>query len=128
MIRLCWRALSVLFVALGLIGAVLPGLPTTVFMLLALWAAGHGWPALAEWLLNHPRFGPPLQRWQQQRAVPRQAKWAALLGMTLSALLLWWAPLPWWLQCGLWSLMAVVLVWLWTRPEGRMAHEHVEND
>ena len=44
------------------IGAVLPGLPTVPFLLVAAWAGGKGWPALEVKLLNHPRYGPTLRR------------------------------------------------------------------
>ena len=50
---LFWRSLVVIFVTLGFIGAVLPGMPTTVFLILATWAASKGWPQMDEWLLNH---------------------------------------------------------------------------
>lgn len=54
---LCWRSLAMLFVLLGMIGVVVPGMPTVVFLLLAAWAGSHGWPQLERWLLQHPRHG-----------------------------------------------------------------------
>ena len=39
---LFWRSLVIVFVVLGFIGAVLPGMPTTVFLILAAWAASKG--------------------------------------------------------------------------------------
>ena len=54
---LFWRSLVVLFLVLGFIGALLPGMPTTVFLILAAWAASKGWPEVDAWLLNHPKYG-----------------------------------------------------------------------
>ena len=39
---LAWRLLAVLFVGLGLLGVIVPGMPTTVFMLLAMWRQAMG--------------------------------------------------------------------------------------
>jgi uncharacterized membrane protein YbaN (DUF454 family) len=79
-----WRTLAVVCVVLGMIGVVLPGLPTVPFLLAAAWAGGRGWPALEIWLLNHPRHGPGIRRWRERRAVPRRAKLAAIGTMLVS--------------------------------------------
>ena len=41
-----WRTLALACVVLGLIGVVVPGLPTVPFLLVAAWAGGKGWPQL----------------------------------------------------------------------------------
>jgi uncharacterized membrane protein YbaN (DUF454 family) len=115
--RLLWRALALLSVLLGLIGIVLPGLPTVPFLLLAAWAGGKGWPALETWLLNHPRHGPAIRRWRERGAVPRRAKWAATGMMTLSASLLALSAAPLAVKLGTPAVMAAVAIWLWRRPE-----------
>ncbi|KAF0809994.1 hypothetical protein A167_01295 [Alcanivorax sp. S71-1-4] len=117
--RWCWRLLALLFVGLGLIGVIVPGMPTTVFMLLGAWAASHGWPALHDWLLAHPRFGPPIHHWREQGAVPRRAKWLATVTMTLSMPLICVSAAPLWVKWSVPSLMCAVLLWLWSRPEYR---------
>ncbi|PRB83905.1 YbaN family protein [Pseudomonas sp. MYb185] len=114
---LCWRFLALVFVALGLIGVVLPGMPTTVFMLLAAWASGKGWPALNAWLLAHPRFGPPIDNWYRYRAIPRRAKWLAAISMLISMPLICISANVLWVQWLVPSVMCVVLLWLCTRPE-----------
>jgi len=114
---LLWRALALLSVALGLIGIVLPGLPTVPFLLLAAWAGGKGWPALEAWLLNHPRHGPAIRRWRERGAVPRRAKWAATGMMGLSATALVVSPAPLAVKLAVPAFMAAVALWLWTRPE-----------
>lgn len=112
-----WRALALLCVALGLVGVVVPGLPTVPFLLVAAWAGGRGWPALEQWLLNHPRHGEPIRRWRENGVVPRRAKWAASSMMLLSAAILYLSPVPPWLKLAVPALMAAVALWLWQRPE-----------
>ena len=115
--QLLWRALALLSLALGLVGIVLPGLPTVPFLLLAAWAGGKGWPALEAWLLNHPRHGPAIRRWRDHGAVPRRAKWAATLMMGLSASVLALSPAPLMVKLAVPGVMAAVAIWLWRRPE-----------
>ena len=115
--RLLWRVLALVFVALGLLGAFLPVLPTVPFLLAAAWAAGHGWPALERWLLEHPRYGEYIRRWQERGAVPRRAKWTATVMMTFSALVLLATAAPVAVKIGAPLFMAAVAIWLWRRPE-----------
>jgi len=115
--RLLWRALTVLALALAIIGIALPVVPTVPFLLVAAWAAGRGWPQIEAWLLAHPRFGQTILRWRERGAVPRKAKWFATLGMAGSATMLWFLPLPLWLRLTVPSVMLVVGVWVWFRPD-----------
>ncbi len=69
---------------LGIVGAFLPLLPTTPFLLLAAWAATRGSPELHRWLYGHPKYGPLLVAWQEKRAVSTQAKLLACALATIS--------------------------------------------
>ena len=51
-------------VGLGFIGIFVPGLPTTIFLIVALWAFTKSSKKLRIWLLNHKKFGPILKNWQ----------------------------------------------------------------
>lgn len=112
-----WRALALIAVMLGFIGVIVPGMPTTVFMLMGAAAASRGWPALHDWLLTHPRFGPPIIEWREHGAVPRKAKWFALGSMVLSMWIICTSPSALWVKWWIPSLMSLILIWLWTRPE-----------
>lgn len=76
-----------MFTALGLIGAVLPLMPTTIFLILAAACFARSSPRLESWLLNHPRFGPTLVAWRANGAIPRRAKMFAAGGMALGFLI-----------------------------------------
>lgn len=83
-----WRwfylALGYICVGLAIAGAVLPVLPTTPFLIVAVWAYMRSHPQRAERLLAHPRFGPLLRDWREQGAIPTRAKIMAISLMAAS--------------------------------------------
>lgn len=120
MIRvLLWRALASVFLGLGALGVVLPGLPTTPFLLVAAWAGARGWPALEARLLDHPRYGSMIRDWRERRAVPRRAKWLASGMMFGSAAMLWLSPAPLSARLAVSVILVCIAAWLWSRPEAR---------
>jgi uncharacterized membrane protein YbaN (DUF454 family) len=117
--RWAWWLLAYVALALGLVGIVLPGLPTVPFVLLSAYAAARGSRRLHGRLLADPRFGPMIRDWQAQGAVSRRAKWLATGTMALAAVLMFvTAPRAWMAGIGT-AIMAVVATWLWLRPEPR---------
>ena len=114
---LFWRSLVVIFVILGFIGALLPGMPTTVFLILAAWAASKGWPQMDAWLLNHPKYGATLRAWRENGTVPRKAKWFASIMMLISAIMMLFTNAPLLVKVFTDLTMLSVLTWLWVRPE-----------
>ena len=116
---LFWRSLVLIFITLGIIGAILPGMPTTVFLILAAWAASKGWPQMDEWLLNHPKYGSTLRNWREHGTVPRRAKWIASIMMLTSGIIMLFTNAPFWVKVFTDSIMLIVAVWLWLRPEHR---------
>ena len=61
-------------VGMAFIGVFVPGIPTTIFLIVALWAFARSSKKFHSWLLNHKRFGPILQNWESHKVVPRKAK------------------------------------------------------
>src|SRR5688500_20283228 len=70
-LRWLWWLLAYASLALGLIGIVVPGLPTVPFVLLSAFAAARGSQRLYRWLLAHRQFGPIIRDWQAHGAVRR---------------------------------------------------------
>ena len=114
--RLIYRVIAVSAVGAGSLGVLLPLLPTTPFLLVALWAAAKGSPELHQRIRNHPRFGPTLAAWESDRAVPVRAKWLACAAMALS----WTVLLLLGTHAGVLAALALLftglMIFLVTRP------------
>ncbi|MEH3087588.1 MAG: YbaN family protein [Xylophilus ampelinus] len=109
--------LAALCIGLGVVGVFVPGMPTTVFVILAAWAAARGSPRLHGWLLGHRLFGPMLRDWQAGGFVSRHAKWSATAAMAVCAATIAFTAHRRWTAALAIGCMAAVLAWLWRRPE-----------
>ncbi len=76
-------SLGTLSLAVGVLGIFIPGLPTTVFLLIAAWLWARSCPALESWLRNHPRLGPYLRAFDG-RSMSRRNKVVALVMLWLA--------------------------------------------
>ena len=83
LIRLMWISLGSIFVAIGTIGIFVPGLPTTVFMLLAAACYVRSSDKLYNWLIKNKTFGKYIKDYREGKGMPKRAKFLALLMMTL---------------------------------------------
>jgi len=79
-----YLALGWLCVLLGLIGALLPLMPTTVFLLIAAWAFSRSSERWHRWLREHARFGETIRAWEEHHAMPRRAKRVAFIALAAS--------------------------------------------
>lgn len=98
---------------LGLIGLALPLWPTTVFWILAVFAADRGRPELAQRIRRWPGVGAPIAAFCDHGAISPAGKRLALAGMALSAGLLAWTlsfGLGLWLSLGALAIAAIFVV------------------
>ncbi|MGM0987863.1 MAG: YbaN family protein [Pseudomonadota bacterium] len=119
--RVAFLTLAWVSFGLGVVGAFLPLLPTTCFMLLAVWAASRGSPRFAAWIREHPRFGPAVVAWECERAIPRHAKWLATAMLVASMLVLGLTVGTLWLKLTLIAGLCLVGAWILSRPEPAVA-------
>ncbi len=108
--------LGLTLVALGIVGIMLPVMPTTIFFILALTCFTRSSPALAHWLLNHPRYGITLQQWQAHKVVPTKAKCYAAIGMLIGFIFLLHSTAPIWVVYLVAAIEITVMIYLILRP------------
>lgn len=84
MVRFGWLVLGSVCVALGGIGVIVPGLPTTVFFIAAAACFTRSSPRLEAWVLGLPKIGPAVRDYRSGLGMPRSAKVAAVVMITVS--------------------------------------------
>lgn len=85
--------LGLLSFGLGVLGAFLPVLPTTPFLLLSAALFAKSNDRLYQWLMNHKTFGPYIRAFREEKAIPLHGKifalgmmWTVMLSTILLAL------------------------------------------
>lgn len=115
--RLVYFVLGWFFFGLGVLGAVLPLLPTTPFMLLAAWGFSRSSPRFERWLLQHRWFGPGIVRFRTHRVVPLSVKWVSSSTMLVTFVLsLASGRLSWWALAAQAALMGYGAWYVWRLP------------
>lgn len=114
--RFIWAGLGLLCLLLGVVGIVLPLLPTVPFLLLAAFLFARSSERLHNWLLSHPRLGPPIEDWQSRGAINPAAKRLATISIVVVfgiSLAMGLRPLILGIQA---ATLSCVLIFIWTRP------------
>lgn len=99
-----WVAGGLLSLALGVIGALLPIMPTVPFILLAAFCFARSSPRLEHWLETHNQFGPMVANWRRYGAISKRTKLISVGSMALSPVFMWMFDPP------LWVLIAQIVV------------------
>lgn len=108
---LLWLAGSVSLV-LGLIGVVVPGLPTTPFILLAAACYAKASPRLHAWLLNHRLTGPLLRDWEKHRSLTRRTKTIAVVSMLVMVSFSIWSFRHRWIAQAVLVVLGLIGAWV----------------
>lgn len=83
-LRYLWLILGFLCTGLGFLGYILPGLPGTVFILLATYFFARSSPKFYNWLLNNKMFGQLIRDWKDGKGIPLRAKILAITLITVT--------------------------------------------
>lgn len=114
-----WILLSAgwLMVIVGVIGVFVPLLPTTPFLLVAVYCFSASSPRFHDWLIHHPQLGPPIVAWRNHGVIRLQQKWMATAAIaatfTISILVVKDKPIA---LYGMAGTLCLALLFIWTRP------------
>lgn len=104
------------FVGLAALGAVLPLLPTTPFLLVAAACFAKSSPRMHKMLLQNKVFGPLIYHWQQSRSIPKKGKILSLSSMILAGAWSCYMMDALWLKILVVALMAGPFIFIWRLP------------
>ena len=72
--RVFWFSLGVIFTGIGLIGIVVPGLPTTPLMILAAACFAKSSQRFYDWIINNRMFGEHVKNYREGNGIPKRSK------------------------------------------------------
>ena len=106
-----YMSIGFLCVGLAYIGFVTPGIPFSIFLVIAAWAFAKSSKRMEAWLYNHPWFGKFLTNWTKKRVFPTKGKYAMLLVMASTLAFTYYMTAN--INAVLWSggFMAMVAIW-----------------
>ena len=111
-----YQALGILCVGMAYIGFVVPGIPFSIFLVIAAWAFAKSSPKMEAWLYNHPWFGKFLTEWNHHRVFPTKAKIGMIMVMASTLAVTYHITHN--MNMLLWTgaFMAGVAIWAWRYP------------
>lgn len=115
--RAAYLAAGFLFLGAGVLGMVLPVLPTTPFVLLAAACFARSSDRFYQWVLHHRSFGPLVREWRTHRSIPYRTKLfaIALMAISLTVSIVFFVR-PGWLQAALALFGVGLAAWLYRIP------------
>lgn len=114
--RAIYLVLAALFFAVGMLGVILPGLPTTPFLLLMSYFLIRSSPWLHRRVVRLPIVGGPIRDWRERRGVRRNVKATANAIVIVVVIVSLWSAgsLP--IKVGTAALAGIGIVVIWRLP------------
>ena len=129
MMKPLYFSLAWLFFVIGILAIFVPVIPTTPFMILALWAFSKSSERFHHWLYHHRLFGPPLQHWHQYRVIPLVAKIFAIFFMSVSFLyLVLYSGINSWIIVSAGIFILIAAVYILSKPSRAPKNKDVKDE
>ncbi len=114
--RIVFAVIGSLFLCVGIAGYIVPGLPGTVFLLMALWFFGQSNERMYRWMLSNRFFGRQLVDYKAGLGIPRSIKVIAIGCIVIFTALSMFRLGAWWQQIALGLLAMYGIGFIATRP------------
>ena len=111
-----WFTLGMICLGIAYIGVVTPGIPWSTPTVGAAYCFAKSNKKWHDWIMNHKLFGPFLRNWSEKRVFPTAGKWAMVITMDCSLIILWFTTGNYWLVVGIATMMLLVAIWAWRYP------------
>ena len=111
-----WFTLGIVLLGVAYIGIITPGIPWSTPTVGAAFCFSKSSDRWHNWIMNHRLFGPFLRNWKEKRIFPTKAKWAMVLTMDSSLVILWFTTHNWKAVLGLGIAMIIVAAWALRYP------------
>ena len=123
MVKYLWQALGFLMLVCAYIGVVVPGIPFSIFLVIAAYSFAKSSPKMHKWLYSHKYFGPFLTNWSNYRVFPLYAKYSMVIMMSISLAIMWHSlhNVNAVIYTGL--TMLCVSIWAWRYPSSKKIHD-----
>ena len=117
MLKILYQVGGSISIGLAMTGLFLPVLPTTPFVLLAIFLFGKSQPEKIQEIMQHPKLGPFVQDYLVPQGIPLKSKIKALLVLWLSILIsvTFFIPLIA-IKMLILSIASMVSIWIWMKP------------
>lgn len=114
--KIIWFILGMMFLGIAYIGVVTPGIPWSTPTVLAAYCFSKSSKRWHSYLMNHKLFGPFLRNWGEKRVFPTTGKWAMVITMDCSLIILWVTTHNSKAVVGIALMMILVVIWAWKYP------------
>ena len=117
MLKILYQVGGSISIGLAMTGLFLPVLPTTPFVLLAIFLFGKSQPEKVNEIIQHPRLGPFVQDYLDPQGIPMKSKIKVLFVLWLSILIsvTFFIPLIA-IKLLILSIASMVSIWIWMKP------------
>jgi uncharacterized protein len=111
-----WFVLGIILLGVAYIGIVTPGIPWSTPTVCAAFCFSKSSERMHKWIMNHKLFGPFLRNWSEKRVFPTRGKWAMVLTMDFSLVIIWFTTHNVWYTSAIGMVMLLVAIWAWRFP------------